>query len=50
MIVRREVVAQVEPDVAFAYLSDFTTTTEWDPGTGGPRRAAGARGVGPVDL
>lgn len=50
MIVRREVVAQVEPDVAFAYLSDFTTTTEWDPGTVRTVRAEGDGGVGTVYL
>ena len=50
MIVRREVVAQVEPAVAFAYLSDFTTTTEWDPGTVSTVRAEGDGGVGTVYL
>ena len=33
-------------DVVFAYLSDFTTTTEWDPGTVETVRTAGDGGVG----
>jgi uncharacterized protein YndB with AHSA1/START domain len=32
----------------FAYLSDFTTTTEWDPGTVETTRASGDGGVGTV--
>jgi Polyketide cyclase / dehydrase and lipid transport len=33
-------------DGVFAYLSDFTTTTEWDPGTVKTVRTAGDGGVG----
>ncbi|MGZ4553884.1 MAG: SRPBCC family protein [Mycobacteriaceae bacterium] len=33
-------------DEVFAYLSDFTTTTEWDPGTVKTVRIAGDGGVG----
>ena len=33
MRVRRIVTAEKPLDQVFAYLSDFTTTTEWDPGT-----------------
>jgi carbon monoxide dehydrogenase subunit G len=33
MRVRRIVTAEKPLDEVFAYLSDFTTTTEWDPGT-----------------
>jgi uncharacterized protein YndB with AHSA1/START domain len=33
-------------DEVFAYLSDFTTTTEWDPGTVTTVRTAGDGGVG----
>jgi uncharacterized protein YndB with AHSA1/START domain len=33
-------------DEVFAYLSDFTTTTEWDPGTVKTVRTAGDGGVG----
>ena len=32
----------------FAYLSDFTTTTEWDPGTVRTTRTSGDGGVGTV--
>jgi len=33
-------------DTVFAYLSDFTTTTEWDPGTVRTTRVSGDGGVG----
>ena len=33
------------PDRVFEYLSDFTTTTEWDPGTVA-ERVSGDGGVG----
>jgi carbon monoxide dehydrogenase subunit G len=33
MRVQRTVTVQKPLDTVFAYLSDFTTTTEWDPGT-----------------
>jgi len=33
MKLERIVTVQKPVDVVFAYLSDFTTTTEWDPGT-----------------
>ena len=32
--------------VVFAYLSDFTTTTEWDPGTVRTTRESGDGGIG----
>ncbi len=32
-------------DKVFAYLSDFTTTTEWDPGTVRTVRTAGDGGL-----
>ena len=35
-------------DAVFAYLSDFTTTTEWDPGTVETVRVSGDGGVGTV--
>jgi uncharacterized protein YndB with AHSA1/START domain len=44
-IVRTVNVARPVPQV-FAYLSDFTTTTEWDPGTVRTTREAGSGGVG----
>ena len=34
------------PDVAFAYLSDFTHAEEWDPGTQSCERTSGDGGVG----
>ena len=33
-------------DTVFAYLSDFTSTTEWDPGTVRTVRTAGDGGFG----
>ena len=35
-------------DKVFAYLADFTTTTEWDPGTVVTTRVSGNGGVGTV--
>lgn len=35
-------------DVVFGYLSDFTTTSEWDPGTVRTTRQSGDGGVGTV--
>lgn len=35
-------------DVVFPYLADFTTTTEWDPGTVRTTRVSGDGGVGTV--
>lgn len=34
------------PEEAFAYLSDFTNTEEWDPGTVSTTRVSGDGGVG----
>ena len=33
MQIRRSVTVERPLELVFAYLSDFTTTTEWDPGT-----------------
>jgi hypothetical protein len=44
-IVRSVTVAQ-PLDAVFAYLSDFTTTTEWDPGTVRTERVSGDGGLG----
>jgi carbon monoxide dehydrogenase subunit G len=46
MVLRREVEVALSPKKAFAYLSDFTTTTEWDPGTVETVRVKGDGGVG----
>lgn len=48
MILRREVTTKASPAAVFAYLSDFSTTTEWDPGTVKTSRASGDGGVGTV--
>ena len=46
MKIEREVTTSASPDRVFAYLSDFTTTTEWDPGTVKTVRTSGDGGVG----
>jgi len=46
MRIRRTVTAGVPLTRAFAYLTDFTTTTEWDPGTVSTVRLSGDGGVG----
>ncbi|MEP7194282.1 MAG: SRPBCC family protein [Actinomycetota bacterium] len=46
MRLRRTVTVQKPLEDVFAYLSDFTTTTEWDPGTVETVRTAGNGSVG----
>jgi len=46
MRIIRTVTADVPRSVAFDYLSDFTTTTHWDPGTVSTKRLSGDGGVG----
>ncbi|MEO6144514.1 MAG: SRPBCC family protein [Dermatophilaceae bacterium] len=46
MRVRRIVTVDKPMDRVFAYLSDFTTTTEWDPGTVSTVRISGDGGFG----
>lgn len=48
IVVTREVRTRATPRAVFAYLSDFTTTTEWDPGTVRTVRRSGDGGVGTV--
>lgn len=43
---RRTVTTKASAVDAFAYLADFTTTTEWDPGTVQTTRVSGDGGVG----
>ncbi|RUP34841.1 MAG: polyketide cyclase [Mycolicibacterium sp.] len=43
---QRQVVVAAPADAVFAYLADFTTTTQWDPGTIRTERIAGDGGVG----
>lgn len=42
----RTITAEKPLDKVFAYLSDFTTTTEWDPGTVQTVRTSGDGGFG----
>lgn len=44
----RSVTTDASVEKAFAYLSDFATTTEWDPGTVETVRVSGDGGVGTV--
>jgi hypothetical protein len=46
MRLQRTVTAEVPLHRAFAYLTDFTTTTDWDPGTVSTVLLAGDGGVG----
>lgn len=46
MQLERTVDAAASPEAVFAYLSDFTTTTEWDPGTVETVRLSGDGGEG----
>ena len=46
MDIVRTVTVQRPVDRVFAYLSDFTNTNEWDPGTVRTERVAGDGGVG----
>ena len=43
---QRELTTDSAPDAVFAYLADFTTTEQWDPGTVRTVRIAGDGGVG----
>ena len=46
MKIERTVTADVPVWAAFAYLADFTSTTQWDPGTVSTVRIQGDGGVG----
>lgn len=46
MDITRTVETSTPIDKVFAYLSDFTTTNEWDPGTVETTRISGDGGVG----
>jgi hypothetical protein len=46
MKLRKTVVIDKPLDAVFSYLSDFTTTTDWDPGTVSTVRRNGNGGVG----
>jgi uncharacterized protein YndB with AHSA1/START domain len=46
MEIVRTLTVSRSPEAVFAYLSDFTTTEEWDPGTVRTTRESGDGGVG----
>ncbi len=46
MHVERSFTVSVPIEAAFAYLSDFENTEEWDPGTVSTRRTSGDGGLG----
>lgn len=46
IVVERTVAVAAPVEAVFAYLSDFTTTTEWDPGTVRTERVSGTGDVG----
>ncbi len=48
MQIQRTVETSADPVTVFAYLSDFTNTEEWDPGSISTKRVAGDGGVGTV--
>ena len=48
IVVTREVRTRATPRAVFDYLADFTTTTQWDPGTVRTVRRSGDGGVGTV--
>lgn len=48
MKIQRTVETTAAPGPVFAYLSDFTNTNEWDPGTITTERVEGDGGVGTV--
>jgi hypothetical protein len=48
MRITRSVAVAKPLDEVFAYLSDFTTTTAWDPGTVKTVRISGDGGLGPA--
>jgi hypothetical protein len=48
MMLQETVVTDKPPARVFDYLSDFTSTTDWDPGTVTTVRQDGDGGVGPV--
>lgn len=46
MVVHERIEVAASPDVSFAYVADFTTTAEWDPGITSSTRVSGDGGVG----
>ena len=48
--VQRTIVVDKPINIVFGYLADFTTTTEWDPGTVRTERQSGRGGIGTAYL
>lgn len=48
MRIHRHVATPAPPETVFAFLADFTSTNEWDPGTVRTIRTEGSGGVGTV--
>lgn len=48
MRIRRTIETTASPEAVHAYLSDFTNTNEWDPGTIETVRVTGDGGVGTI--
>jgi len=46
MQIRKSITVEKPLETVFAYLCDFTTTTEWDPGTVHTVRESGDGGIG----
>lgn len=46
IVISRTLETPTPPDQAFAYLSDFTSTNDWDPGTIRTTRVSGNQNVG----
>ena len=46
VVVRESIEVGLSLEEAFAYVADFSTTTEWDPGITAARRLSGDGGVG----
>jgi carbon monoxide dehydrogenase subunit G len=46
VVVHEQIEVAAAPEVAFAYVADFTTTAEWDPGIVSSERISGDGGVG----
>lgn len=45
-VVRESIEVSASPESAFAYVADFSTTAEWDPGVASAARVSGDGGVG----
>jgi carbon monoxide dehydrogenase subunit G len=48
VLVTETIEVPTAPDQAFAYVADFTTVAEWDPGIHASQRLSGEGGVGTV--